>query len=263
MGDKDGYTCLHWAAGLGRLGHLELFCSSGAIVDHKSETGETALHRTSRFGYVECLKFLIDSQNASPFVFNKDQETVFDVAGKYKRRTNHETQKLVQESILEYFPSMKTLILHHPDCLLHDTVKGHQESAERVESIIKRVECAVDERKNVSLEISSDFDMVSLESVQRVHSTAYIELLLDLKKQVSRSHDPVPLTPRLQVGLHGTCNSRAKAPEFSDTSFSKGTLNAALRAAGSVCHAIDRIMTGKNQNSFCIVRPPGHHGKSS
>jgi acetoin utilization deacetylase AcuC-like enzyme len=45
----------------------------------------------------------------------------------------------------------------------------------------------------------------------------------------------------------------------SDTTFSAGSLPAALRAAGSVCHAIDEVLRGACRNAFCLVRPPGHH----
>jgi acetoin utilization deacetylase AcuC-like enzyme len=60
-----------------------------------------------------------------------------------------------------------------------------------------------------------------------------------------------------------------------DTTISRYTFDAALHAAGSVCHAVDLIMAKhKNSgssfgeanslpspitNAFCAVRPPGHH----
>lgn len=40
---------------------------------------------------------------------------------------------------------------------------------------------------------------------------------------------------------------------------STGSLKAARRAAGAVTHAVDRVVSGKNRNAFCAVRPPGHH----
>lgn len=40
---------------------------------------------------------------------------------------------------------------------------------------------------------------------------------------------------------------------------SKWTFEAALRAAGSVCEAVDKVVSGDYRNSFCVVRPPGHH----
>jgi len=36
---------------------------------------------------------------------------------------------------------------------------------------------------------------------------------------------------------------------------------AALRAAGAVCAAVDAVATGEARNAFCAVRPPGHHAE--
>ena len=50
-----------------------------------------------------------------------------------------------------------------------------------------------------------------------------------------------------------------KDADKSDTTFSAGSLKAALRAAGSVIAAIDAVLEGSHRNAFCCVRPPGHH----
>ncbi|CAK4199557.1 unnamed protein product [Aphanomyces euteiches] len=44
-----------------------------------------------------------------------------------------------------------------------------------------------------------------------------------------------------------------------DTALSKNSLDAAMRAAGNVCAAVDKVVRGDARNAFCIVRPPGHH----
>lgn len=44
-----------------------------------------------------------------------------------------------------------------------------------------------------------------------------------------------------------------------DTAISRWSFEAAMRAAGSVCEAVDRVVAGDFRNSFCAVRPPGHH----
>ncbi len=46
-----------------------------------------------------------------------------------------------------------------------------------------------------------------------------------------------------------------------DTSMNPHSLNAALRAAGAVIFAVDRVMSGGNSAAFCAVRPPGHHAE--
>jgi acetoin utilization deacetylase AcuC-like enzyme len=42
---------------------------------------------------------------------------------------------------------------------------------------------------------------------------------------------------------------------------SPGTWEAALRAAGAVVEATDRVLRGELANAFCAVRPPGHHAR--
>jgi acetoin utilization deacetylase AcuC-like enzyme len=44
-----------------------------------------------------------------------------------------------------------------------------------------------------------------------------------------------------------------------DTVVSGGSWEAALRAAGGLVEAVDRVSRGQFDNAFCIVRPPGHH----
>lgn len=44
-----------------------------------------------------------------------------------------------------------------------------------------------------------------------------------------------------------------------DTSMDPHSLNAALRAAGSVVRAVDLVMSGDTDQTFCCVRPCGHH----
>ena len=42
---------------------------------------------------------------------------------------------------------------------------------------------------------------------------------------------------------------------------SPGSLEAAYRAAGAVCAAVDEVVSGAARNAFCAVRPPGHHAE--
>lgn len=44
-----------------------------------------------------------------------------------------------------------------------------------------------------------------------------------------------------------------------DTAISRDSFEAAMRAAGSACAAVDAVCTGEARNAFCAVRPPGHH----
>ncbi|MCV6600969.1 MAG: histone deacetylase family protein, partial [Cohaesibacter sp.] len=46
-----------------------------------------------------------------------------------------------------------------------------------------------------------------------------------------------------------------------DTTLSSGTFNAAMYAVGASTQAVDEVMTGKVNNAFCGIRPPGHHAE--
>jgi acetoin utilization deacetylase AcuC-like enzyme len=46
-----------------------------------------------------------------------------------------------------------------------------------------------------------------------------------------------------------------------DTVLSAGSAEAALRAAGAACAAVDAVAVGQASNAFCAVRPPGHHAE--
>ena len=47
-----------------------------------------------------------------------------------------------------------------------------------------------------------------------------------------------------------------------DTTMSPRSFEAASRAAGAACLAVDAVMAGRVANAFCAVRPPGHHAEA-
>ena len=49
----------------------------------------------------------------------------------------------------------------------------------------------------------------------------------------------------------------------SDTVVSRGSWNAALRAAGAAIDATRQVLTGEEKLAFCAIRPPGHHALPS
>jgi len=44
-----------------------------------------------------------------------------------------------------------------------------------------------------------------------------------------------------------------------DTIVSRNSYNVALRAAGAVCDALQRVLHDDDTRALCLVRPPGHH----
>jgi len=46
-----------------------------------------------------------------------------------------------------------------------------------------------------------------------------------------------------------------------DTILSSASGEAAFRAVGGVCSAVDDVLSGLAENAFCAMRPPGHHAE--
>ena len=127
-----------------------------------------------------------------------------------------------------------TGILYHDDFLNHITGIGHPERPGRVTAIVEALKKADFSEKLVWDEPR----LATTDEIAYVHSREYIELV-----QTSSEAGPQHLDP--------------------DTSVSRGSYTAALRAAGALMTGIDGVIKGKYSTAFCPVRPPGHHAKYS
>ena len=118
----------------------------------------------------------------------------------------------------------------HAACLEHQPGPGHPESPARLQAVL----AALDHDRFAALD-RVEAPRATLEQLARVHASAHIERVF---------------TAAPSDGL-----TRLDA----DTAMSPGSLEAALRAAGAVCAAVDAALTGTAARAFCAVRPPGHH----
>ncbi|RYY37264.1 hypothetical protein EON62_01245, partial [archaeon] len=113
------------------------------------------------------------------------------------------------------------------------------------------------------LRFETDVPLASEAQVLRAHSDAYFRLVKTLAAHVRQHNYTIPFTPHIQRGLRAASDEPLEVTEspdvVSDTTFSTGSLPAALRAAGAVCTAIDAVVEGRSRHAFCCVRPPGHH----
>src|SRR5262249_54304345 len=126
--------------------------------------------------------------------------------------------------------SMTTQLYTHAVCLAHSAGPGHPESPSRLQAVLE----ALDADRFAAL------DRVEAPSATR--------------EQLARGHD---------AALIGHASARApqqgSARLDPDTAMSPESLEAALRAAGAVCAAVDPQLDGRATRAFCAVRPPGHH----
>jgi acetoin utilization deacetylase AcuC-like enzyme len=127
---------------------------------------------------------------------------------------------------------MTTGLYTHADCLRHDTGEGHPECVARLEVILKALEAP-----EFAALARIEAPRAALEQIARIHPPHHIEQVLD----------SVPFSGQAYLDP--------------DTPVSSGSGDAALRAAGAVCAAVDAVVAGKLDNAFCAIRPPGHHAE--
>ncbi len=125
-------------------------------------------------------------------------------------------------------PPMKTLILHHDDCLNHNPGKMHPESIQRVRTVVEALDQLPGTEKLPA-------PLASPEQIGRAHDLHYWQTVTDAE----------PVEGRVMLD--------------EDTFLSSGSINAALRGSGAACFALDQIYAGRARNAFCATRPPGHH----
>jgi acetoin utilization deacetylase AcuC-like enzyme len=123
---------------------------------------------------------------------------------------------------------MTTLVLTHKDCLRHEPGEAHPEKPERLFKVLESLK-----RHGAADVIMSR--AATLDMIAGAHDKRYIDKV-------------VATAPREGI-----------AALDEDTKMSPESLNAALAAAGTACHAVDLVLDGKARNVFCAVRPPGHH----
>jgi len=190
---------------------------------------------------------------------NDDYETAFDAAGTdVVGRLNPQIRHEIHQLFFKESNYFKTLVLHHPDCFDHvpvvDEGRDTWEAPERLQAIM---ESLLKEPVEGTM-ITQEFKPASKETLLRAHAKSYVDMVFNLGDEI-RHQEPVPFTPKVQRMVKEAAEKDIKKIDSSDTSFSAGSLDAALQASGSVCHAIDCVVKGQHRNAFCLVRPPGHH----
>ena len=125
---------------------------------------------------------------------------------------------------------MNVRVYTHPACLRHSGGDGHPESPARLAAVLEALRAA-DALAGLDWHEAPTATRTQL---QRVHAPALVDSVLD---------EPVQGQRRLDA----------------DTAMNAHSAEAALRAAGAVCAAVDAVLGGATARAFCAVRPPGHH----
>lgn len=115
--------------------------------------------------------------------------------------------------------------------LQHTVAKGHPETPQRLAAIIER------------LKQQKMYDRLVLIEPRN----AEIEWLTGI-------HDP-----RYVQRAQAACERGDSQLDCPDVPISARSYDVAIAAAGGVMAAVDAVMSGKVENAFCAIRPPGHH----
>jgi acetoin utilization deacetylase AcuC-like enzyme len=126
---------------------------------------------------------------------------------------------------------MKTTGLAYSEAFLrHETGPRHPERADRLRAIVTQLQASGTwDQLDVWEPALADEATLAL-----VHSATHIGAMRDF---IARGGGHIDV----------------------DTVASAGSWEAALRAAGGVVEAVERVSAGALDNAFCLVRPPGHH----
>jgi len=127
---------------------------------------------------------------------------------------------------------MSTIIIHHDDCLRHNPGPKHPESPLRIKAVLAGLEGLRGLEKLPA-------PRATAEQIARVHPQAF---WADITAK-----EPAEGIVSIDV----------------DTFLSSGSVDAALRASGALCFAIDQILDNRTLRAFCAVRPPGHHSEQA
>ena len=121
------------------------------------------------------------------------------------------------------------LVFTHPDCARHVTPPGHPERVERLAAVERGLRGLPVDRRECPLGEAAD--------VLRCHPAGYL----------ARVKASVPEEGWAQLD--------------GDTFLSPGSFDAAMRAVGGICAAVDAVVGGAARTAFVAGRPPGHHAE--
>jgi acetoin utilization deacetylase AcuC-like enzyme len=126
----------------------------------------------------------------------------------------------------------KTAVVFSPAYYRHNPGKGHPESKQRLQAIIRELEDSKPENRGWRFVLP---EKASTEALEQVHNIEYIRL------------------------VEAICKAGGGLLDLQDTATSPESFEVALYAVGGAMKAVDLVMKGEFENAFALVRPPGHH----
>ena len=126
---------------------------------------------------------------------------------------------------------MSVILYSHDSGAAHVTPQGHPEQVARHAAVMAALEGLDLDRREAPVAEDSE--------VLRCHPAAYLD------------------------GLRAAVPAEGLRQIDADTYLSPGSLEAALRAVGGACAAVDAVLAGEAGAAFVAMRPPGHHAETA
>jgi len=295
LADKAGATALHLAAAGAHGGMVRWLLARGADARAADRAGDTPAHAAAKAGWAAGAE-LLEARAGGAAQAQRNgagltwREALAPMLPGFVDGADPSEPASAPSPAPSPAPAARdrTLLLTHEQCREHHTCAPitrelsyvPPENASRLEVLLSRAHGTLRAR-----DIARRSRLVTaapparMADVLRVHEYEYVRRVL---ARVGEAHadaarPPGPAPPPEGPGSVGSAEwaeraaaaARAGAvagPEpggirllDADTSLSRGSWEAALRAAGAVCSAIDSVVSGQARNAFCPVRPPGHH----
>ncbi|KAL3787607.1 hypothetical protein ACHAW5_005995 [Stephanodiscus triporus] len=258
--DRTGGRALHAAAkcdaarsGVEGCVTKLLLAAENIDIDARNNYGRTPLHIAASRGNWHVARLLINA-GADAHILDKRGLTPGSRARKRGMVIPNDLRILgndapTRDLIMD--PDGATLILCHELCIQHRTcppiVRDDADASEPPPENVRRLNVLINDDDGIlrcgefsACKWNTDARRAALSDVLKVHEYPYIE-------RMSKLCSATPDHPRAIQTLDA------------DTTVSHWSFEAALRAAGSVCEAVDRVVSGDFRNAFCAIRPPGHH----
>ena len=255
--DRTGGRALHAAAKYDVEGGAcvtKLLLATDKIdIDARNNYGRTALHIATSRGNWYVARLLLTA-GADATILDKRGLTPGARAIKRGMVIPNDLKVLGSDAPsrdLIMDPDGATILLCHELCIQHRTcppiVRDDADSSEPPPENVRRLNVLINDDDGIlrcgefsGCKWNTDARRAALTDVLKVHEYPYIE-------RMSKLCSATPDHPRAIQTLDA------------DTTVSHWSFEAALRAAGSVCEAVDRVVSGDFRNAFCAIRPPGHH----
>lgn len=225
----------------------------------------TPLHVAGKYGSAGVWKLILESNMTDTLLSMKDayQRTPEEVAALYGWGCNNGNNRELISSAGSGGRKNTTAILSHPECRQHYTCACNAlDDDDAPPENIKRLEVLLCDQAGClrSEDLPGSKDLLWIEEcrraaisdVLRVHEWSYVSRIENVCSSIAPPLDG--------VSEEDYSNMRGAIMHLDgDTALSRLSYSAALRAAGSVCQAVDLVLNGEVNNAFCAVRPPGHH----